>query len=401
MLLGEKMFKKIKILKYALILLGAFLFGIIWAIFFDNDLFYKMSQGFKRIGWYAYPLLLIGVFYVTLIVHELTHMIAFLVTGTKAKAIYITGFVFMKKNNKWKFKFIPKMFALFGGLVVPDIGEIKNENEYQKVTKSFSISLISAPIASLVFGLLTFIAWLLLLFLTNAVVFIAIITIFMIFTTLFTILYTLASLVATNQAVGDFPAYKRMKSIDLFQISILSQYLLFSSNLSEETESFIFDKSNEIIIKQNDFYNQNIQSLLISYIDGIVFEEKPRIDEIDKIIEKLNDTRLLSTEAGKLLYFSKLYFLYALVDSTKAISNFRNREESISKMQDVKYQYHKTLHIMNISDESEYLNNKENVSVGKMSFVFEPLIDYFEEEQKTIIKLTPKIIEVLNVNENQ
>ena len=389
--------KKKKVIRNVLIILGGFIFGLIWALFFDQDLFYKMRLGFQKTPWYLYPILVILVFYISLAIHELTHLFAFSVNKIKGRAIYLTGFTFVKKVNQWKFEFHPKMFALMGGLVIPDIKSVKNEEEYNKVVRAFYRSLIAAPIASIIYCFVVLASYLLILFLTNLYVWIAVLTAFTLLTIMLTALYILASLVQTKEAVGDFPAYKKMKNDELFQISLINQYIMFATSSSKETDKFIFDKSIEVLLNQKEYYNQHILSLIGVYLDGVVFDSKSRNEEVDKIVDDLGDYALLRSDAGKVVYFNKLYFIYQEIDSTKALEKFEKRREELLGKDDLKYLVHKAMHLMNISDETEFLNNRENFGSAKMQFVFDPIIDYLEEEKRTNVRLVPKIVEIKEV----
>ena len=380
-------------LLYIIGLVGALVLGFVFSLFFDIDVFYKLGNGFKETSWYVYPLALIGSFYLTLAIHELTHFFAFKFKGIKGRAIYLTAFTFIKKNEKWNFNFIPKMFLLMGGLVVPDLGEMRNEEEYQKTTKNFSTSLIAAPIASIVFGSLVLLAQVLVVFLTYNYVFIGILTVFTIFIVLLTVLYTVTSLMANDMAVGDFPAYNRMKSEELFQISLICQYAQFSSALSKETEDFLWTKSNSILERQSKLYNQHTLSLLAMYLEGIVFENRNRIVSIDKMVTNLVDTSLLKTELGTNVYFNKLYYTYTQISANNALDSFIKRRDTLEKDEDLSYNFHKSLHLLGISDETEYLSDEKNLNYGKLGFIYKPLIDFHEEEQKTNKRLAPKVVD--------
>ena len=140
-----------------------FLIGCIYTILIYNGIWFKLTSGLKSLSLIGYLLWFIFAFYFTLTLHELGHFLAFYFQKVKLRAIYLTIFVFYKNEKGWHFTIKPKLWILFGGLVVPDLGEIRNEEEYKSLSSKFSKSLIAAPIVTISLLVITLITFVLLM----------------------------------------------------------------------------------------------------------------------------------------------------------------------------------------------------------------------------------------------
>ena len=121
--------------------------------------------------WWAHVLVVIGAILLTLTIHELTHAIAFSILGIKIKAIYILIFMFIRKQKFFTIKINPRLIVLLGGLVVPLLPPVKSDEELEELSKKIAKSLIAAPIASIVFGFLWVLAFILILIFSSSMTF--------------------------------------------------------------------------------------------------------------------------------------------------------------------------------------------------------------------------------------
>src|SRR5690554_1605505 len=158
--------------------------------------------------WFVYGLL---VFYITLIFHELGHFIAFKVQKIKLRALYITIFVFYKTKEGWRFTIKPKLWVLFGGLVVPDLELIEDDKTYHEIAKKFAISLITAPIVTISLLGFTIIMFILTVIFSTNSLWIGTISIMTFYVILLSALYIYTFKLSNQNFYGDFVAYKKMK----------------------------------------------------------------------------------------------------------------------------------------------------------------------------------------------
>ena len=92
----------------------------------------------------------IGVFFLSLVFHELTHLIVFLLNGYQNEVLIILFLVFYKKNQKWRLKVDFKLLLLGGGIVFPNLGSIEDEAAFSRARKAVERSLLAAPLFTLI-----------------------------------------------------------------------------------------------------------------------------------------------------------------------------------------------------------------------------------------------------------
>lgn len=391
-----KNIKRIKIVTY---LLFSFMVGFLVAFFIYNQTFPKLADSFKIIPWWGYLGLIFLTFLLTLSIHELTHALVFRIKGVRIKAIYLFIFKFIKKNKL----FIPsidfRLAILGGGLVVPDLDPITNQEEYDKISKIFSKSLIAAPIATIVFMVMMIIADFFLILFVNNLYLLGIFTVVTIITIIFSLLYIAASKASTDQIAGDFVAYKRILNDELFRLNAISSYLIFNDKSAIASKEFMNNKRLNYLLRNNQSYNAFNQVLLIDYLSEVIFEDEDVNNLIEKRVLYLNMERLAKTsnglELGYLIIFRK-YQLGLIQDAYQDKNVLENAsKETKIPTKELIYKEKKANHLLNIKDESEFLNNYKNIYQG-LNFIYKGLIDFKEIELKTNVNLKPgkQIIEV-------
>ncbi len=369
-----------KKLRWLYLCIFVFLVGCLYTALVYNGIWFKMTSGLKSLSFLGYILWFVFAFYFTLALHELGHFIAFYVQKVKLRALYLTIFVFYKDQRGWHFTIKPKLWILFGGLVVPDLGEIKTEEDYQQLSTKFRKSLIAAPIVTisvLILSILIFV--LLMVFGTNAH-FNGVMTINALYITVISILYIYTFKLSNQMFYGDFVAYKKMKEDAIFQLAQINQYTMFSMTDSDETTKFMWEKSRDTIknlpLSTSMFYTM----IITNYIDGILKMNY----EFDLVIEDklrhLNLNSLCRNEQGLNLAYDLCFYDYKKGYVEQAYQRFDRIQNKIGKKLDEKmvlYLKNKTLHVMHREDHSEFLSKKENLYIGQ-AWIFEALIDPFE-----------------------
>ncbi len=397
------MLKNLKLIKIATYLMFSFMVGFLVAFFIYNQTFLKLIDSFKIIPWWGYFLIVFIMFMLTLALHELTHALIFRIQGVKIKAVYLFIFKFIKKNKV----FIPsidfRLAILGGGLVVPDLNPITNEEEYNKISKIFAKSLIAAPIATIVFMILMIIAdFFMILFVSNLFV-LGVFTLSTIATVLLSLLYIASSKVSTDQIAGDFVAHDKMLNDELFRLNAISSYLVFNNKSEEESKAFINNKIINYLLKNNQSYNALNQIFLINHLADVVFENEIPNEIIEKRVLNLNMNLLAKTENGVELGYLIVFRKYQLGLIQEAYQD-KGVLESISRKSKIpakklNYKEKKANHLLNIKNEIDFINNPKNIYQG-LNFIYKGLIDFIEIEFQTNINLKPgkQIIEVRYFN---
>lgn len=378
--------------------LFAFLFGFIFTLLVYQGIWANMLAGFSRVPIWAYPLWLIFSFYLTLSLHELGHFFAFIVQGVKTRAIYITIFIFYKTEKGWKFSVNPKLWVLFGGLVVPDLGEIKTEEDYQKTVNAFAKSLIIGPIVTISTLILTWLVTISFLIWSQNVLWIGILMVNTIFITLLSMLYIYTFKLSNPMFYGDFIAHQKMKDDPIFQVVQINQYTMFSLDEHQETNRFLFQKTKALLLSTD--INQSLfhTMLLTVYLEGVIHMDYEMDPIIHEKIRKISVVPYLRTEQGFMLANAIVYYHYVTKDINLAYAILNQiYQRSYPKLDQklIEYMKKKSYHLLHIENYESFLSDKENIYLG-MSWLFDRLIDPFEDlqEQHKPLPYTPYVCEV-------
>jgi hypothetical protein len=361
-------------------LIFAFILGYIYTALVYNGIWFKFTDGLKTIHFLLYFVWFFVAFFLSLTLHELGHFFAFLFQGIKLRALYITVFVFHKTNKGWRFTIKPKLWVLLGGLVVPDLGEIKSDDDLEKVHKKFANSLVVAPIVTCVFLFIVILTFILSLIYSQSDNWIGFISIFTIYTILLSSLYIYSFTLSNPMFYGDFVAYKKMKEDPVFQLAQISQYTMFSLKDSNETNTYLWEKTRDTLktipLKNSIFHIM----LLTNYLDGIIRSDQEIDLQIDKKIQHLSISHYMRNEQGLMLAYDLCYYHYKQKNVAKAYQLFDEIQRRISKKLDPKlttYYKKKSMHIMHIEYQDEFLEQIDNYYVGN-SWIFESLMDPYE-----------------------
>lgn len=363
----------------------AFFIGVFQSLLVYTGYLEKFTNSIKVVPFYLYPIILILSFYITLIIHELAHLVAFKIQGVKIRALYLTMFVFYKKQNHIRFTIRPKLWVLFGGLVVPDIEQVHDEESFFKLRKKFSIALIAAPIATIIFGLLIIIIFIMMILFSYNFDLIGVTFIFTLFSLLWSFLYYMTFNLHTESLYGDFVAYRNIKSDDLFALSQMIQYTMFSSSDDVKTNDFLFDKIKQTLNQTTLNYHLFCQMLIISYIHGILYEEKTIDETLHSNLIKYAKTIPIRDEHALMVAYELVLYFYKTVNLEEAYTLLDRISKIKSKKIDVKisqYLQKKTEHQLNLYNHLAFLSNDENIYIGQM-WIFEPIINPYEIARET------------------
>lgn len=340
-----------KVLYY---LLFCFIAGIIFTLIAHTGLWANLKDGLKLIPFWAYVLLFIGVFYITLTAHELGHLLSFVISGVQIRALYITAFIFYKKEEGWRFTVKPKMFKLLGGIVFPNLPEVTSDEDYNSLVKKFSNALRDGPLATFVFLIVIAVSFLSIFIWSWNPKLIGYSFIIFIFSLFFSILYLLSSKVSAKNLYGDFVAHEKMKNDELFQLTIINQYLSFSLNVGDGTFMYLSSRVKEIIkitnFSYSDLHIMSIyQAYLIYFIEGHIGFDI----EVDKKLLTINHNRLLTKDDYLGLTFYLAYYFYETNNLNKAYQIIESLYNHLNSKEDDYYDYLKSYidWTFNFSDE--------------------------------------------------
>lgn len=338
----------------------------------------SLVHAYLGLKWYYHIFLFIGALFSTLVLHEMTHLVAFLIKGYKNEAIILLFMVFYKNSSsKWRLKIDFKMLILGGGLVFTKLGKINNEEDFKKASKATAFSLIAAPTMTIVSSLvLLFIS--LVFFYQNTIL-----VPLSLYILIFSLIYTFVSTKESNQIFGDFVAYKKMKTDKDFAFTATLQY-------SDEITKYQLDIMQEYV---NTYKNLSFNSKFITYylylLEKNLFidtEVNLKIYELTYpyIVNDYSYTRLLKSKYGieiiqsVILYASKLGFTDRSIALLDQYINYLEDKKVNSKY--ITYITKQTHHLLSLSNESTFINNKKNITSYGLSFIMNHIPSFINSE---------------------
>jgi|SRR5690625_3803170 len=364
-----------------LIIISAII-GLLFSFLIHNGYMYKLTSGLKIIKWYLYPLIILFVFFLVILIHELGHLFSFLLNGIKIRAIFVLIFVLMKDpKGKWKFKVDFSNIKLIGGIVVPNLDNITDEKLLNKNRRSFEKALIAGPNISIFYFVVSFLSFIIFWFLTSYNLLIALLFINFIITTLMTTLIILSSRLNTNELYGDYVARRLFKENDTFALLQLIQYLGFSLKDTEKSYEFLFNYLTNFYQLKKLSYNFFDLILTTNYLNLYLSNDNFKNNEsIDKVIKFYNINRLSRSKHGLELAYLISSTYYKNNNLVKAFEVFNlisiNRNNYVDKKQQefLKKQY---AHYINLEDNNEYFINNIDF-INDELFILKPLFDIDE-----------------------
>ena len=369
--------KKHKALSFLII---SFFVGVSSVLLVYTGMTSKFREGLATVAWYHWIIYLVIAFYVTLTLHELGHFIAFFVQKIKLRAIYLTVFVFYKTKKGWRFSIKPKLWVLFGGLVVPDLEKINDEKTYNDIANKFSKALMSAPIVTIVFLVLSILTFLMSYLFSDHAAWIGFITIFNLYVVLLSTLYIYTFKLSNQMFYGDFVAYRKMRTEEVFKYVQLNQYVSFG--LEEKPYSvFLWEKSRELL-KDNTLKRNIFDTMLVmSYLEGIIYEGMKPDLELEKKITALRPASYAKVEHGLMVLYDLVLYHYKLGNPKEAydlIEKIEKYQGQNIKAELKVYLNKKAKHVTHLAYDQQYLNDKQNYPV-EQSWIFEPIIDVYKD----------------------
>lgn len=371
------------IYRFLFLLFFAFIVGFTFSYLVYLGYWYRFIDGLKTTSWYDYPIWFVLTFFITLLIHELGHLLAFVIQGVKIRALYLHMLIIYHSSRGWALKFSLKHWFLFGGFVVPDLGDISDDESYEKIIKKFSNSLIAAPIVTIVFLVVTILLFLLAILLDFNASFVGFLTLFNAYTIIFSLLYMRSFKMSNKNFYGDFVAYKKMNDNTLFQLVQLLQYSQFTLGDTEKTKAYLFEKTKTYMIENELSTTLFDQVLLMNYIESVCYSGYEDHDIIKSKISRIHKNALYRTEHGLTLLYDIALYCYHLGDVEKSYRMLDEIKQKASQKIDEKlrtflqYQFE---HLLNVADHSSFLHDQDN-HIFSMADLFDVLMEDKEEHK--------------------
>lgn len=364
--------------KIVIVIIVAAIFGFMMSVFIHTGLWEKLFESFRNFSGWWYLLFPVLIIFITILVHELGHLISFRIQGIKIRALFIFIFVVYKnKDNKLRAKIYLKNAKLIGGFVVPNLPRIESNEDYNEVRKNFVKALIDGPVASIVYYALSVIAFALVWIFTSSYFLIALLCLNFLMTSLLTFIIMKSSQLNTDNIYGDFVAYRKMKEDDLFALAQINQYTEFSLVTTKETEKYLNQRIVTLFNENSSSrYNIFTYALLGSYISSVLSDENENL-ELNEYIDGFNVSIMASSKHGReIAYLISAYF-YKHKDVKKAyelftrINNTNNRHLKEEHLIMIEKEYE---HLLNLATNDNYFEEHKDVYISEFD-IMAPIID--------------------------
>ncbi|WP_158298320.1 M50 family metallopeptidase [Acholeplasma laidlawii] len=320
--------------------------------------------------------------FLAIFAHEMGHFISFVKQGIKPKALYALGIAFVNDNGL-KIRFVPKFLLMIGGIVIPDHLSIQSKDEEETMVHKFKRVLLAGPKASIIYGVLIILIWILCLF-TNIYWLNGFLFTVLIVTSIMTVLAVLSSKVSRAGMYGDFAAEKAFDKDKLFRLTYLIQLTTLIEH-DKESMAYFWPSIVEMLETQHQAHSQLYTNLLGQYIYEVAFHGQIACLSIEKKMNSLI-RNIPKTEDGLILYLNIIYYYEALNDRTKVIQLLNNLNTAKFKVSDkvLTYYLRLTNHLLGFKDETVFLSQPKNVHTSSYQWVYKPL--NIQEELKGIVK---------------
>lgn len=366
-----------KAIKALIFILVSFMVGVGFTALTYHGLWLKITTGLQATTFLGFLLVLVLMFYLTLTIHELAHLIAFRLQGVGIRALYLTIFVFHRTQKGWRFSVKPKLWVLFGGLVVPDLQPIEHEEAYQGVIKRFANALMAAPLATLVFAFLSLVVFIIVLATSTQAFLIGYLFVATLVILFLSALYTWTFFLSNEMFYGDIVAYRKIKQDPVFQLIQINQYTMFSHHDHATTDDFLWQKTIELI-GQTPLNHSLFHTMLVNaYLEGIIYQGRAIDEAADARINRLAIHPYLYKEQGLQTAYELVCYHYVKKEACKAILLYQDIERRASRRLPEKlktYLSKKTAHLIHLADHSVFLADHDNTYIGQY-WIFDVLLD--------------------------
>lgn len=373
-------------------LAGGIIGILIGMVFILKD--FSLPAEYAVLPFYINILIAVITYIVLIAVHELSHFFVFVRNNIKMRALFLMVFMIIKENGSWNFRFKPNKVTAIGGIAIPDVDVVKNEESFKKIQIAFSKVLIAGPTASMLFALISTAIIVPGMLIIENIYLKSILFTMVSSIVVFTFFIIITSFFKNEMVIGDFPAYKMASTDDFFVAMQFYQYAVFSSEFERVRSENNFIKSvicdglsRKLAEKNFHVYTlQIIDSLLVEYLAG-VSKTLPEIinDYVDFLID--NDKAfdmIKNSEQAMVLWFHIVRLLYLdRRKKDKAVEVFEDMKRMLKKKTPVtKYMIKQAEHLLGIKDNSEYLMNKNNINISSADGLFKNFKGYYADEMR-------------------
>lgn len=353
------------------IVIGFFL-GFFWAAFVHNQILREIVEATNILGWYFHILLALFAVFMVILVHELGHLFAAIHQKIKVKAIYVLFFALVK-NKRWQFKIFLKFAKMVGGVVIPVIEGVYDDQAYEKRASQMSKVIKAGPVSSTIYAVVILVI-LIIGIILNIPLMIALLFWFTFVTVLFTLLVYAASNMSHEGLHGDFVARKEIKTDEAFCLS----YMLSGSQFAydEKQDAYLWQRLTNYLKTATLPGLQPTQTLIITYIAEIIAKSRQPEEQVNERILQI-PVQVKQSEEALILNYQLAFFYGFLNEMPKAYPYLEKIKATTYKVPNsvLTYWQKYAKNYFGTVDNSEFLVDKKNYHPTSTQWLYSPL-DY-------------------------
>lgn len=301
--------------------------------------------------------------------HEFGHALVFKLNKISIKSIYFLNILFIKHENKMRL--ILTEFR-YEGKVIPTIGIIENEKEFNKMKKIYRTVLLGGPIITYIYFI--FIIGLYIILINTLFHDLIKYSIGIIF---FLIFMDVKSNIKDKIGFSDYRLYNNIKAEDKYLTLMLYQNIYYNDNYLTELDNSMFLKNKLILAleqgyKDKDLSFTNISILILLLIDlmegRIGSSGKIVTDYIEYIVQNL-DNLPKDSNYNELLF--EIIRYYIKIEKDEKLAKQIYLQVSL-RLEDNTYHSKLLKNIFNIKNNDSDINDLSNYSYLKDNIKYYP-----------------------------
>ena len=166
---------------------------------------------------------------ITMYLHEIVHVIAYKLQGIDIRMLYLFPLCIVKEESRLKLYITFNLQIGFGGIVIPKLPVISNDEEYNSFRNKISVSVFCAPLFSALLGIVSLV---LVCCTTEYINYDNRSYYFMFFIAmvLWSIYINVMSFLNLGTIVGDYIGAKKMKTDEVYSLLQIYNYFLLQEN---------------------------------------------------------------------------------------------------------------------------------------------------------------------------
>lgn len=327
--------------------------------------------------------------WISSLLHETAHAIAFKCCKQKLRMFYIFPLCFIKEGNRIKKHITANWLIGLGGIVVPGLKAPQNSDEMNRDKQSLRVSLLCGPLFSTVLGVISLLvaifatdyvnaeysSWFFVFFAANFLV---------------AIYINISSFFLFGGVIGDYSAYKLLNRNKAYMLLQLYNYYVIQNNDVKkefrEKGSYFLEEMSSYLAEC--LQQKEIDSEMCSLLDAVLYEELLRkSDDAIKTHIPLGQVMSRIASLEQRLRFEVYYkcfchlimFLHRNGEEEVAFDWWSKNKDKIPSTKAGKYAVAQVEMALS-GVENGYLFQKKNMATASVDCILAHMENYFDDE---------------------